>query len=228
MADEIRDLLCWRGPVSVNVFVIGAGNTPLPEEAFHLAGMVPDAFLPFPLLEQPEAIERLGPVSYDMDFDDTSLDLREYMGAVLRYVCADTRAVAWAAFEGAFHYDELLTDQVAHQVYGYCTTGTEPVAEALHHAIEPDNTSRHQRRRIQAVLSGRAQRTRKSAKAPGSRGIELLKRVSQAGIRPRRVKGAVERFSTSRPGPEGEQWQSPILTAPRSGRGSLPATRLRR
>ncbi|MET8632591.1 hypothetical protein ACWEQ2_02230 [Streptomyces sp. NPDC004096] len=113
----------------MNVFVIGGGNTPLPEKAFHLAGMVPDAFVPFPLLGQPEAIERLGLVSYDMDFDDNSLDLREYTGAVLRRVCADTRAVAWAAFEGTFHYDEILTDQVAHNIYGYCATGTEPVVE---------------------------------------------------------------------------------------------------
>ncbi|WP_158690614.1 hypothetical protein [Streptomyces sp. 142MFCol3.1] len=113
----------------MNVFVIGSGNTPLPEEAFHLARMVPDAMLPFPLLGQPEAIERLGLVSYDIDFDDVSLDLREYTRAVLQRVCADTRSVAWAAFEGSFHYDELLTDQVAHQVYGYCMTGAEPVVE---------------------------------------------------------------------------------------------------
>lgn len=165
MTGEIRDLLCWRGPVSVNVFVIGAGNTTLPEEAFHLAGMVPDAFLPFPLLEQPEAIERLGLVSYDMDFDDTSLDLREYMGAVLRYVCADTQAVAWAAFEGAFHYDELLTDQVAHQVYGYCTTGTEPVVEWDTAALQGEEW-RHRiakaRAALDALLSASAMRDRKS------------------------------------------------------------------
>ncbi|MFE5483657.1 hypothetical protein [Streptomyces sp. NPDC056527] len=129
MPGDMRDVLCWRGPVSVNVFVIGSGNTPLPKEAFHLAEMVPDAFLPFPLLGQPEAVERLGLVSYDIDFDDVSLDLREYTRAALRRVCADTRAVAWAAFEGSFHYDELLTDQVAHQVYGYCATGAEPVVE---------------------------------------------------------------------------------------------------
>ncbi|WP_162625098.1 hypothetical protein [Streptomyces cadmiisoli] len=113
----------------MNVFVIGSGNTPLPQEAFHLAGMVPDAFLSFPLLGQPEVIERLGLVSYDIDFDDVSLDLREYTRVVLRRVCADTRAVAWTAFEGTFHYDELLTGQVAHQVYGYCRTGAEPVIE---------------------------------------------------------------------------------------------------
>ncbi|MET9881068.1 hypothetical protein ABZZ36_41805 [Actinacidiphila glaucinigra] len=129
MAGGIHDLLCWRVPASVSVFVIGAGDTPLPEEAFHLAGLVPDALLRFPLLEQPEPIERLGLVSYDIDFEDTSLDLREYTRAVLRPVCADTRAVAWAAFEGTFHYDELFTDQMAHQVYGYCTTDSEPVIE---------------------------------------------------------------------------------------------------
>ncbi|MET8246341.1 hypothetical protein ABZV31_19115 [Streptomyces sp. NPDC005202] len=44
-------------------------------------------------------------------------------------VSAHTRAVGWAAFEGTFHYDELLSDVVAHQVYGYCTTGIEPVVE---------------------------------------------------------------------------------------------------
>ncbi|MGW1022177.1 hypothetical protein ACWD4J_00460 [Streptomyces sp. NPDC002577] len=129
MAGEVQEFLCWRGPASVNVFVVGAGNTPLPEEAFHLAGLVPDAVLPFPLMDQPEAIERLGLVSYDLDFDDTSLDLQEYTQAALRRVCEDTRAVAWAAFEASFHYDELLTDQVAHEIYGYCVTGAEPVAE---------------------------------------------------------------------------------------------------
>ncbi|MFF9660404.1 hypothetical protein [Streptomyces griseoluteus] len=128
-AGGVDEYLCWRGPLSVNVFVIGAGNIPLPKEAFHLVGMVPDAYLPYPLLEQPEAVERLGLVSYDVDFVDTSLDLRQYTRAVLRRLCADTRAVAWAAFEGTFHYDELLTDQVADQVYGYCTTGAEPVVE---------------------------------------------------------------------------------------------------
>ncbi|PKW12395.1 hypothetical protein SAMN05428944_0345 [Streptomyces sp. 1222.5] len=156
MAAEIRDLLCWRGPASVNVFVIGSGNTPLPEEAFHLAGMVPDAFLSFPLLGQPKAIERLGLVSYDLDFSDVSLDLREYTGAVLRRVCADTRAVAWAAFEGTFHYDELLTSRVAHQVYGYCTTGAEPVVEWDTAALRGDkwrNRIAEARAALDALLS---------------------------------------------------------------------------
>lgn len=118
--------LSWRGPLSVNVFVVGAGNTPLPDEAFRLAGLVPDAVLPYPLQEQPEAVRPLGLVSYDVDFDDTSLDLRDYTRAVLRRLCADTPAVAWAAFEGTFDYDELLGDRVADQVYGHCAHHAEP------------------------------------------------------------------------------------------------------
>ncbi|ULR50295.1 hypothetical protein [Streptomyces deccanensis] len=125
--DSLREALCWRGPASVNVFVLGAGGAPLPEDAFHLAGLVPDAVLAFPLMEPPPAVARLGLVSYDLDFEDTSLDLHVYARAVLRRVCEGTRAVAWTAFEGAFHYDELLTDRVAPQVYGYCVSGGEPV-----------------------------------------------------------------------------------------------------
>ncbi|MGQ4363840.1 hypothetical protein [Streptomyces sp. SAS_272] len=149
----------------MNVFVIGSGNTPLAQEAFHLSGMVPDALLPFPLLGQPEAIERLGLVSYDIDFDDVSLDVREYTRAVLQRVCADTRSVAWAAFEGSFHYDELLTDEVAHQVYGSCMTGAEPVVEWDAEALRGDEW-RHRiaeaRAALDALLSGSDIRSGKS------------------------------------------------------------------
>lgn len=122
----MREILCWRGPASVNVFALGTGNTPLPRAAFHLAGLVPDAVLPFPLMEPPEAIARLGLISYDLDFEDASVDLRAFTRAALRRVCESTPAVAWAAFEGAFSYEELLTDQVARQVYGYRVSGAEP------------------------------------------------------------------------------------------------------
>ncbi|WP_329376637.1 hypothetical protein OG625_03810 [Streptomyces sp. NBC_01351] len=126
---DIHETLCWRGPASVNVFVVGAGNTPLPAEAFHLAGLVPDDMLPFVLMEQPAAVEPFGLISYDLDFEDTSLDLREYTRAALARLCEDHRAVAWAGFEGSIHYDHLLTDEVARQIYGYCASGTEPVIE---------------------------------------------------------------------------------------------------
>lgn len=58
------------------------------------------------------------------DRDDQPLRGQRFGG------CARTGGgVAWAAFEGSFRYDELLSERVAHQVYGYCVSGAEPVVE---------------------------------------------------------------------------------------------------
>ncbi|GAA5017797.1 hypothetical protein [Streptomyces siamensis] len=115
------------GSAMVTVFVIGAGNEPLPPEAFHLAGLVPDEVHPFVLMDQPAAIASLGLMSYDLTFRDTSLALSTYTCEALRRLCADGRAVAWAGFEGSFHYDHLLAEDIASSVYGYCVSGAEPV-----------------------------------------------------------------------------------------------------
>ncbi|GAA5023040.1 hypothetical protein [Streptomyces siamensis] len=45
--NEVQEGLCLMGPAMVSVFVIGAGNEPLPSEAFHHAGLVPDEVQPF-------------------------------------------------------------------------------------------------------------------------------------------------------------------------------------
>ncbi|MEV5145133.1 hypothetical protein [Streptomyces sp. NPDC052727] len=125
--NEVQEELCLMGPAVVTVFVIGAGNEPLPPEAFHLAGLVPDDVHPFRLMEQPAAIASLGLMSYDLTFRDTSLSLSTYTCETLRRLCADGRATAWAGFEGSFHYDHLLTEDIASSVYGYCVGGAEPV-----------------------------------------------------------------------------------------------------
>lgn len=125
--NEVQEGLCFTGPAMVTVFVIGAGNEPLPPEAFHLSGLAPDEVRPFMLQEQPPAIAPLGLMSYDLIFRDTSLALATYTCEVLRRLCADGRAVAWAGFEGSFHYHHLLTEDLASSVYGYCASGAEPV-----------------------------------------------------------------------------------------------------
>ena len=35
--------------------------------------------------------------------------------------------MVWLGFEGSFHFDNLLTEAVAPQVYGVCAPGGEPV-----------------------------------------------------------------------------------------------------
>jgi hypothetical protein len=125
--NEVQEGLCFAGPAIVTVFVIGAGNESLPSETFQLAGLAPDNVRPFMLQEQPATIVPLGLMSYDLTFHDTSLALSTYTRQVLRRLCADGRAVAWAGFEGSFHYDHLLTEDIASSVYGYCASGAEPV-----------------------------------------------------------------------------------------------------
>ncbi|WP_406004925.1 hypothetical protein OG440_01185 [Streptomyces sp. NBC_00637] len=122
----VQEALCLMGPATVTVFVIGAGNEPLRPTAFRLAGLEPDEVHPFIPSEQPRTIAPFGLVSYDLTFHDTSLDLHVYTHEVLRRLCADGRAIAWAGFEGSFHYDHLLTEDIASSVYGYCVSGTEP------------------------------------------------------------------------------------------------------
>jgi hypothetical protein len=125
--NEVQEGLCFAGSAMVTVFVIGAGNEPLPPETFHLGGLAPDEVRPYMLREQPAAIASLGLMSYDLTFHDTSLALSTYTCEALRRLCADGRAVAWAGFEGSFHYDHLLTEDIASSVYGYCASGAEPV-----------------------------------------------------------------------------------------------------
>ncbi|MEU2065096.1 hypothetical protein [Streptomyces sp. NPDC013455] len=125
--NEVQEGLCFAGSAMVTLFVIGAGNEPLPPETFHLAGRAPDEVHPYVLQEQPPVIASLGLVSYDLTFRDTSLVLSTYTCEALRRLCADGRAVAWAGFEGSFHYDHLLTEDIASSVYGYSASGAEPV-----------------------------------------------------------------------------------------------------
>ena len=125
--NEVQEGLRLTGPAMVTVFVIGAGNEPLHPETFHLAGLTPDEVHPFMLEDQPAAIAPLGLMSYDLTFRDPTPDLSAYTCEALRRLCAAGPAVAWAGFEGSFHYDHLLTDDIASSVYGYCASGTEPV-----------------------------------------------------------------------------------------------------
>ncbi|MFJ6050364.1 hypothetical protein [Streptomyces sp. NPDC092307] len=125
--NDVQEELCWAGPAMVAVFVIGAGNDPLPSQAFNVAGLVPDQVYPFVLEEQPPEIAALGLISYDLTFHTPSLDLHTYTREVLRRLCADGRAVAWAGYEGSFHYDHLLTEDIAHMLYGHCVSGAQPV-----------------------------------------------------------------------------------------------------
>jgi hypothetical protein len=64
---------------------------------------------------------------YDFDFDTLPVNLTSQPEACLSTACRNLGSVVWLAFEGSFHFDHLLTDDVAYQVYGLCAHGDVPL-----------------------------------------------------------------------------------------------------
>lgn len=64
---------------------------------------------------------------YDFDFDTLPVNLAPQLEACMSTACRNPGSVAWLAFEGSFHFDHLLADDVADQVYGLCAHGDVPL-----------------------------------------------------------------------------------------------------
>jgi hypothetical protein len=64
---------------------------------------------------------------YDFDFDTLPVNLTPQLEACLNMACRNPGSVAWLAFEGSFHFDHLLTGDIADQVYGLCSYGDAPL-----------------------------------------------------------------------------------------------------
>jgi hypothetical protein len=52
---------------------------------------------------------------------DGTATVRPLVACLLRTIVAHGARVAWCMFEGMFHYDHLLTDDICDQVYAYHT-----------------------------------------------------------------------------------------------------------
>jgi hypothetical protein len=64
---------------------------------------------------------------YNFEFEVLPKDLKKPLEACLRTACEHPGSVAWLAFEGSFHFDHILTESVADQIYGVCATGDSPL-----------------------------------------------------------------------------------------------------
>jgi hypothetical protein len=64
---------------------------------------------------------------YDFDFQASPVNLTPQLESCLHTACRNPGSVAWLAFEASFHFDHLLADDVANQVYGLCAYGDVPL-----------------------------------------------------------------------------------------------------
>lgn len=117
----VEDALAWSGSgADVSVFVAVPVGADL-----QLDTTVGDA-RPTPSvypLEQddPRTLTDLDLVEFDAHFAALPGDLEGYVTTLLQRALDAGGVVAWCAFEGSFHFDHLLTDDIARQVYGVAT-----------------------------------------------------------------------------------------------------------
>lgn len=69
------------------------------------------------------------PVVLEIDFELEAIPvgIKQDLESCLQLACDAPGSVAWLAFEGSFHFDHILTDTVADQIYGICATGDSPL-----------------------------------------------------------------------------------------------------
>ncbi|MEU5724236.1 hypothetical protein ABZ783_20730 [Micromonospora sp. NPDC047738] len=77
--------------------------------------------------DDPDSFPYAWVTEYDLVFDELPADLDAYLVHCLGVACAAGDSVVWLGFEGSFHFDNVLTDAIAPQIYGVGAPGREPV-----------------------------------------------------------------------------------------------------
>lgn len=114
----LSDLIAWSGSdtIVLSLFVaVRASDSSDPSMA--VEGLVPNEVRKY-ALERHEAGDGLEIHEYDAYFDVVPSNLVEYVAGCLHEALSLGAVVAWFGFEGSFHFDHLLTPDVARQIYG--------------------------------------------------------------------------------------------------------------
>ncbi|MEU8220320.1 hypothetical protein AB0C47_31630 [Micromonospora taraxaci] len=125
MASDLASGLRFAAQPVVSVFVPG---TPAVSPNFVFGGTAPAEVQTYSLeREDPGAFPHASVTEFDLVFDELPADLGGYLKDCLRAACSASGRVVWMAFEGSFHFDHILTEAIAPQVYGICAPGDDPV-----------------------------------------------------------------------------------------------------
>ncbi|MEV5560654.1 hypothetical protein AB0L44_44065 [Nonomuraea wenchangensis] len=112
----------------ISVFVVH-GDEAAPSLDFRSGQVVPRQVKVYELEDEDDRLPGRRVTEYDLIFDEVPEQLPGYLEDCLGRVCR-LGVVAWLGFEGAFNFNNLLTPDIAHLVYGVCASGS-PVALAL-------------------------------------------------------------------------------------------------
>ncbi len=147
---RFEDAISWLpGEVSLELFVVHGGASLTLAVPAHLTQ--PQRVRVFPL-EEEEGRHLLGArvcTEYGLLYTSVPAHVAEIVAAVLSEALALGSPVAWGAFEGSFHFDHLLTADIADQVYA--------VADASGVDLALDDDRRHSAPWADRVASARRQ-----------------------------------------------------------------------
>ncbi|GAB4102226.1 hypothetical protein GCM10028790_12440 [Micromonospora taraxaci] len=126
MASDLASGLRFAAQPVVSVFVPG---TPVVSPNFVFGGTTPAEVRTYSLEQDdpPGSFPCARVTEFDLVFDVLPADLGHYLEDCLKVACSASASVVWMAFEGSFHFDHILTEAIAPQVYGICAPGDDPV-----------------------------------------------------------------------------------------------------
>ncbi|WP_344971879.1 hypothetical protein [Salinactinospora qingdaonensis] len=135
---QVLENLRWDGITPrVSMFVV-TESARAPKLEFDIKGTKPKKTKVFHLEDEDETLQGVNIFEYDLTFDTLPTDPLQYLKSCLRQACIKGGNLAWLGFEGSFHYDHLLTDEIAEEIYGICGENEEPIVildeEELHKA----------------------------------------------------------------------------------------------
>lgn len=113
----ISDAVTWSGSgATLSLFVVTRGPPSFDPAAVSLAP-APQRTKAFELEDETDALPGRSVFVYDFVYSELPSDLDGILVACLNAAWASGAEVAWFAFEGSFHFENLLTASIAKQVY---------------------------------------------------------------------------------------------------------------
>ncbi|GAB3698133.1 hypothetical protein GCM10027589_59570 [Actinocorallia lasiicapitis] len=134
VVSSLRDALCWDGVAPMISCWLVARVPSAPELDFSIGTDSPESVSIFEMSRDVPMPEDIGIFEYDLRFESLPDSLEGYLREILLRAVRVNGIVAWLGFEGSFHYDHLLTDDIAPQVYGLCSASTDPLL-AVHEVM---------------------------------------------------------------------------------------------
>jgi hypothetical protein len=134
---RVVDAIHWDGITPVISLFVVPSAAELPDLAEVWTGDTPRRTRMYRLEDDREAATIRVVYEYDFEFETLPVQLEQDLERCLRVACSADSSVAWLAFEGSFHFDHLLDESTAHQIYGVCAAGDPPVV-----SLDDDEGSR--------------------------------------------------------------------------------------